>query len=84
MLLHEQVQSVASKDDLAGFVRALRIDLEQNAAQWENSSLNSFLSAMEGWIGDMEQYYLNRGEEPPAAPGWKTFADILYASKSYE
>lgn len=33
---------------------------------------------------DMDQYYKNTGQEPPVNPTWKTFADMLYASRIYE
>ena len=84
MELHQQAASVCNKESLAEFVAALRRDLEKNPSQWENVTLNQFLVAMESWIGDMDQYYKNTGQEPPCNPTWKTFADILCASRIYE
>lgn len=84
MELHQQVQSVCTKESLADFVVALRRDLENNPSQWENVTLSQFLTAMESWIMDMDQYYKNTGQTPPVNPTWKTFADMLYASRIYE
>jgi len=84
MELHQQAASVGTKESLVEFVAALRQDLENNPSHWENVTLDQFLTAMESWIADMDQYYKNTGQEPPANPTWKTFADILYASRIYE
>lgn len=84
MELHQQAQSVCTKESLADFVAALRRDFETNPCQWENGSLNRFLAAMEGWIMDMDGYYQNTGQDLPVNPSWKTFADILFASRIYE
>jgi hypothetical protein len=84
MKLHELVKSTKSRDDLAKFVAALRTDFQQNPGEWENPTLDRFLSAMESWIEDMDGYFLNKGLEMPEAPSWQLVAHILYASKIYE
>jgi hypothetical protein len=84
MNLHEHAESVKTKDDLVPFIRALRSDLSENRDAWENPTLESFLEAMEAWIGDMNGYYLNQGQQPPERPDWRTFALILAASRIYE
>jgi hypothetical protein len=48
--LHQQIGKIQSKEDLADFVAALRLDLEANPEKWENPTLERFLSAMEDWI----------------------------------
>ncbi len=50
MDLHQQIGKIKSKEDLADFVAALRLDLEANPEKWENPTLERFLSAMEDWI----------------------------------
>lgn len=77
MEIHELVNQVKSKEDLIYFLSQLRNDLNQNNRDWENQTLESYLEAMEAWLTD----YSN---PPPSQPTWKTFADILYASKIYE
>ena len=84
MELHKKIAGIQSREDLVSFVRALRNDLETNKGEWENSTLEGYLRAMEDWIESMDGYYLNTGQPVPDTPSWKTIADILYASKIYE
>jgi hypothetical protein len=84
MRLAQLVANVKSKNDLSAFVVALRDDLRMNPDEWENLSLDEFLSAMADWVEAMEQYYRNTGRSMPESPTWQMFADILYASKIYE
>lgn len=84
MELNEQVEQIASREDLVAFVQALRRDLETNPGEWENPNLASYLGALAGWIGDMHGYYRNQGLEMPQAPSWKTVGEILIAAKVYE
>lgn len=83
-MLHDQIEKIDSKEGLADFVAALLQDLENNPDEWENSTLKNYLDAMESWIRSMDSYYKNTGQAIPVAPSWRTLADILYASKSYE
>jgi hypothetical protein len=82
--LHEKIEQIKSKEDLADFVSALKLDLEADPVGWENPILGRFLDAMERWIGSMDNYYKNTGQLPAKNPTWRTFADILLASKMYE
>jgi len=84
MKLHQRIESIASKEDLASFVGALRVDLKEHPDEWENPTLEMFLEAMESWIESMDGWYMNKGEVPPSVPSWQTFAHMLYASKIYE
>ena len=84
MELHEQVNLINSRLDLAEFVGLLRKDLKENPDDWENPSLEQFLRAMEHWIKAMDGFYVNTGQNLPVNPTWKTFADILMASTMYE
>ncbi|MBS2024110.1 MAG: hypothetical protein JST92_17035 [Deltaproteobacteria bacterium] len=70
--------------DLAEFVRRLAADLEAHPADWENPDLPRFLEAMGAWIGSLEGYYRNQGGAIPLHPSWRTFAEILAASRIYE
>lgn len=84
MKLDERVAAVATKQDLANFVGALRKDLESQSGNWENPTLERFLEAMQAWIEDSDGYYLNMGQPVPLEPKWRTFAEILIASRVYE
>ena len=84
MELNERVNQVKTRQDLCGFVAALRADLASNPERWQNPTLDAFLSAMQSWIDGMENYYRNTGQPPADPPRWKTFADILMAATMYE
>jgi hypothetical protein len=75
--LHEQIATVNSKQKLADFVAALRHDLTTQRDQWENPTLEGYLEAMEAGIRDA-------GQPQITGPGWRTFADILFAARVYE
>jgi hypothetical protein len=82
--LDEQVETVQSREDLAGFVRDLVNDLRTRPGEWENDRLDTYLEAVAAWIEDMDGYYQNRGEAAPQEPSWKLLGEILLAAKSYE
>lgn len=84
MELRARVELINSKEELAEFVVALREDLLAMPDEWENPTLEAFLEAMSAWILAMDNVYRNSGGEMPKSPSWKTFANILYASKIYE
>jgi len=82
--LQQKIENIRTKEDLADFVSALKIDLESNPDGWENPSLGRFLAAMEEWIRSMDNYYKNTGQPHVKEPTWRTLGDILMASKMYE
>ncbi|MEM1505494.1 hypothetical protein RG959_19000 [Domibacillus sp. 8LH] len=84
MELYKSIDSITSREDLARFISLLRIDLQNNKAQWENHTLERYLEAMEAWVIGMDGYYQNREEPMPEQPSWKTVADVFYASSMYE
>jgi hypothetical protein len=84
MKVHEQVAQVDSKRALSEFVEALREDLQTNPAEWENATLDRFLGALASWIEDSDGYYSNRGVPVPAAPSWRSIAEMLAAARIYE
>lgn len=83
MELHEQIEQIKSREDLADFVSALKLDLETDPGRWENSTLGRFLEAMECLTRGMDNISKNTGQ-PPIQPTWQSFASLLYASKIYE
>jgi hypothetical protein len=78
------IEAIGSKDSLADFIAALRLDLETNPDEWENRTLDGFLDAMEAWVRAMDGFYKNTGQKMPETPDWRMFAHILYAAKIYE
>jgi hypothetical protein len=84
MELHERLEMIRSKEDLAEFVTALHSDFKTNPTAWENDTLDRFLDRMQDWIRSMGAYYQNTGQECPEMPTWRTFAEILCAARIYE
>jgi len=84
MKLHEKIESIQTKEDLAKFIGSLRIDLNTQQDSWENPTLDGFLEAMEAWILAMDSWAKNRDMPRVENPSWKTIANILYAAKIYE
>lgn len=84
MTLAEHNDSIRTREDLVGFVEALRKDLRDDPSSWENANLDRFLGAISAWVEDMDGYFLNQGKPVPQQPDWKVVGDILLAAKVYE
>lgn len=84
MTLAEHNNSIRSREDFVGFVKALSKDLRDNPASWENANLERYLEALGAWVEDMDGYYTNQGKPVPQQPDWKVAADMLMAAKMYE
>ncbi len=82
--LFSQMERVASWDDLSWFVVALREDHEKNPDQWNNYDMYPFLDAMASCIQQKDERYENCDKPFSKDHPWKTFAEILYAAKTYE
>ena len=76
--------TIASKEDLADFIDALKANFIANPSEWENSTVGQYLDAMSAWVRAMDSYYQNSGKAPVKSPSWALFADILAAAKIYE
>ena len=83
MELHEQIERVQTKEDLAKFITDLRMDLDAHGESWENPTLERFLEAMVAWLSATDYLEKNRGH-PVESSSWKTIANLLYAAKIYE
>ncbi|QLJ01771.1 hypothetical protein HZZ00_12530 [Streptomyces sp. NEAU-sy36] len=75
---------VASREDLAAFVRSLRRSHAEDGSFWENQDLPSFLEALAAWIDDADGWYGNTGRELPPGGDWTFFARALRAAAVYE
>ncbi|MFJ9929095.1 hypothetical protein ACIRU5_24085 [Streptomyces misionensis] len=75
---------VASREDLAAFVRSLRRSHAEDGSSWENPDLPSFLEALAAWIDDADGWYGNTGRELPPGGDWTFFARALQAAVVYE
>lgn len=84
MTLIEYNNSIRSREGFVEFTKALRKDLHDNPASWENSTLERFLEAIGAWVEDMDGYYVNQASSVPEPLDWKVVGDILMAAKMYE
>lgn len=84
MELHEQVDSISTREDLIAFVERLRDDFGAATSDWENTDILRYLDALAAWTADMDGYFENRGEPVPEAPTWRLVAQMLLAAKHYE
>jgi hypothetical protein len=84
MELHEMIEKIKTKEELADFVEKLRMSLNVAPVEWENPSLERFLEAMEAWIREIDRCAKNMSDKDISNPSWSTFAKILYAAKVYE
>lgn len=78
------LDEINSMEDFRVFLSLMLDDLNNNADAWENPRLEDFLSAMLAWIGSIESYVKNTGDEDVTQPSWKTFAKLLCVAKIYE
>jgi hypothetical protein len=83
MTLDDMVGEIDTREDLAAFVAALRQDLIEGPAGWENESLDRFLAAAAAWLDDADGFFLNRGEAVPTAPSWRFLGQLFLAAWQY-
>ncbi|EEM93578.1 hypothetical protein bthur0013_49240 [Bacillus thuringiensis IBL 200] len=55
-----------------------------NKDEWENVEVETYLEALNGWLGDYEGVYINQGEKIPENIPWKFIAQMLLAAAHYE
>lgn len=82
--IHDVADSVSSRKQFIDFLDLLAKDLRENEADWENSSLDSYLEALSRWIEDMDGYYTNMNLKVPQDINWSAMADMFIAARSYE
>lgn len=81
----EQAEAIQSKADFFAFLQLLLRNYREHPDEWENSSLESVLEAMGGFVSGIEDYYASiEADVDLNRPGWRVFADILLASRVYE
>jgi hypothetical protein len=73
-----------SREERAAFVRDLARTAQRNPEAWVNRDLPSYLEALAAFIGDMDGYFRNQGQDPPSRPDWSLIAKMLLAASVYE
>lgn len=85
MELHELVETINTRQDLAEFIQSLLRDLETNQQEWENPQLERYLDALAAWTTDMDGYFRNiQGHPAPEQPTWRLIGYMLLAARIYE
>jgi hypothetical protein len=83
-ILEEAQSTIDTREELIAFLSLLRQDLTQHGEQWENSTLASYLEALQAVLTDWNGRFANRGDIVPEAPSWRLMAEILLAASVYE
>ena len=78
------IENIKSKDDFTAFVGLLQQDFQNNTAEWENKTLDTYLEAIQRYTEDLDGYFMNQNVPVPENVPWKVFAVILLAAKMYE
>jgi hypothetical protein len=77
--------AVHSREDLLQVIVQMRDDFAgAGAHEWGNPNLERFLEALQGFLNDLDGYYANRGQQPPAQPDWALFTTALVTATGYE
>ena len=78
------LDEVASHTDAARVVEQMLNDLRRHPQEWENPTLERFLDALSASLHGLPGQYANRGEDLPAQPTWRLFAEALVTATGYE
>ena len=55
-----------------------------NRDEWKNVEVETYLEALNSWLGSCESVYINQGEKFPENISWKFIAQMLLAATHYE
>ncbi|MDQ0775848.1 hypothetical protein QF026_004314 [Streptomyces aurantiacus] len=75
---------IADREALCAFLTRLRAEYDENGAEWENQTLDTFLEALDAWVSSAPGWYANHGQALPAEGDWTFFARALSAARHYE
>lgn len=82
--LFDYAKKVNSREDFIRFVTHLNIDHRQNHAEWENQTLEQYLSGLASFANDMKGYYVNMNETIDIDQiTWRMAAEMLLAASVY-
>jgi hypothetical protein len=77
-------KDVATRSDLAEFLRELERLVEREPYSIENITLASFLEAASAWVDDMDGWFMNQNKPVPDQPSWSLVAQIFNTALIYE
>ncbi|WP_212796271.1 hypothetical protein [Pseudomonas sp. St316] len=83
--LCECAKAVLTREDFVYFVEMLSRDYVRNRNEWQNDTLDQFLSGLSGFANDMDGCYKNMGEAVDVDKiTWRIAAEMLIAATVYE
>jgi len=83
--LFDYASKVNSRADFVQFLEYLSEDRRQHAGEWENKTLDQFLSGLSGFASDMGGYYRNMGGAVDVEQiTWRMAAQMLLAATVYD
>ena len=75
---------VKTRGDFIEFLELLNDEFDMDGQNWENVTLQRFLSAMVAYSDDIQGRYENIYHQDADMPTWKIFAEIIIGSSMYE
>jgi hypothetical protein len=82
--LYTYAKTIGSRAEFIRFIERLNADFKAKPSQWENDSLEAYLSGLSGFAHDMQGYYKNVGEIVDVENiTWRMAAQMLLAAKVY-
>ncbi len=84
MDLHQLCERVETREDFVEFMEAYWRSLKETPNDWQNDTLECFLSAFERYADGIDGWYRNRGVEFPENPTWEMFAHMFMGARIYD
>jgi len=81
--LHSALDSLHTRDDFVHFVALLVESFREPGAPWENSTIESFLTALALAANNLEHYYdsFDEAARNVASPTWEAIAGLLFSAR---
>lgn len=82
--LYNYAKTISTRERFVDFVNCLRQDHISHNDEWQNNTLEEFLSGLSGFANDMNGYYKNMGETVDVEKiTWRIAAEMLLAATVY-
>lgn len=82
--MYNRINSIKSKEKLIEFLDFLSKDRQDKKGEWENNTIEDYLTSISSWIEDMDGYYINNNLPIPSNENWSFIATLFYVGKIYE
>lgn len=82
--MFNRINSIKSKEKLIEFLDFLSKDRHDKKGEWENNTIEDYLTSISSWIEDMDGYYINNNLPIPSNENWSFIATLFYVGKIYE